>query len=397
MVKAVNMDESPNTLGNPPKEVKSTEVSISNPDEEVEFIVDHGSDDLNIDAVSKKAMGGTELMQKWLFEELNKREPGIQDKFQWIMTRVRKLDPEKQRILWVHDLAGDPEVQHLKDKENWNKFERIVFVSHWQQYQFKTHLGFPYDKGVVIQNAIRPIPEHEKPKVDGKINVCYFSTPHRGLELLLNAWEFMTKTLEEGLNAELNIYSSFKLYDRPHLDEQFRHIYKRAQDMDGVNYHGTVSNDEIREALKTQHIMAYPSIYEETSCITLMEAASAGCLCVVPNLGALPETGANFPWMYGYEEDPDKHAQVHGHILGRAIQHFWDDDVQNLLKIQRSYFDMFYNWDLRAGQWQQFLHAIEDTPEVKAQKEAVRKEVEEEPEYTIVEPDGFLVDDGTAS
>ena len=389
MVKAVNMDERPNTLGNPPPQPQSTEISISNPDEEVEFIVDHGSDDLNIDAVSKKAMGGTELMQKWLFEELNKREPGIQDKFQWIMTRVRKLDPDKQRILWIHDLASDPEVQHLKDPENWKQFERIVFVSHWQQYQFKTHLGFPYDKGVVIQNAIKPIPEHVKPK-DGKINVCYFSTPHRGLELLLNAWEFMRKDLKEGLNAELNIYSSFKLYDRPHLDEQFRHIYKRAEEMDGVNYYGTVSNDEIREALKTQHVFAYPSIYEETSCITLMEACSAGCLAVVPNLGALPETGANFPWMYGFEEDPDKHAQVHGHILGRAIQHFWDDDVQNLLKIQRSYFDMFYNWDLRAGQWRQFLHAIEDSPEVRAEKESVRKDVEESAEYEIIE-------DGTTS
>ena len=387
MVKAVNMDESPNTLGNPPKKSNSETISIVNPDDDVEFVVDHSSDDLDIDAVSKKAMGGTELMQKWLFEQLDKREPGIQDKFQWIMTRVRKLDPEKQRILWIHDLAGDPEVQHLKNKDTWNQFERIIFVSHWQQHQFRTHLGFPFSKGVVIQNAIHPIPEHEKPKVDGKINVCYFSTPHRGLELLLNAWEFMTKTLKEGLNAELNIYSSFKLYDRPHLDEQFRHIYKRAADMDGVNYHGTVSNDEIREALKTQHIMAYPSIYEETSCITLMEASSAGCLCVVPNLGALPETGANFPWMYGFEEDPEKHAQVHGHILGRAIQHFWDDDVQNLLKIQRSYFDMFYNWDLRSGQWQQFLHAIEDTPELKAQKESIRKDVEEETEYEIIEDD----------
>jgi hypothetical protein len=168
MVKAVNMDESPNTLGTPPKEFKSTEVSISNPDDDVEFVVDHGSDDLNIDAVSKKAMGGTELMQKWLFEELEKRESGLKDKFQWIMTRVRKLDPEKQRILWIHDLASDPEVQHLKDPENWKQFERIVFVSHWQQYQFKTHLGFPYDKGVVIQNAIKPILEHEKPKEDGK-------------------------------------------------------------------------------------------------------------------------------------------------------------------------------------------------------------------------------------
>ncbi len=389
MVKAVNMNDAPNALGNPPKKSSSESVSIINPEEEVEFDIDFSNDNDILQAVSEKAIGGTELMKKWLFAEIEKQEPGLTDKFQFISTRVRELESDKQRILWVHDLANDPEVQHLKDKENWEKFERIVFVSHWQQHQFKTHLGFPYDKGVVIQNAIYPIQEHKKPK-DGKIQVCYFSTPHRGLELLLNAWEFMRDKLKEGLNAELNIYSSFKLYDRGHLDEQFRHIYKRAEEMDGVTYYGTVSNDEIREMLKTQHIMSYPSIYEETSCLTLIESCSAGCLCVVPNLGAIPETGANFPWMYGYEEDPEKHAQVHGHILARAIEHFWDEDVQNLLKIQRSYFDMFYNWSLRSGQWQQFLHAIEDSPEVKAQKAAVRKELEDEAEYEIIE-------DGTAS
>ena len=88
MVKAVNMDERPNTLGIPPQEVKSPELSISNLDEDVEFVVDTGSDDLNLDAVSKKAMGGTELMQKWLFEELEKREPGLKDKFQWILSLI---------------------------------------------------------------------------------------------------------------------------------------------------------------------------------------------------------------------------------------------------------------------------------------------------------------------
>ena len=390
MVKAVNVEESPNTLGKPPKKSKSEEVSIINPTEEVEFDIDFSGDEEVLDAVSEKAIGGTELMRKWLFDEMEKHEPGLKDKFQFISTRIRKLETDKQRILWIHDLANDPEVQHLKDKENWKNFERVVFVSHWQQYMFKTYLNFPYEKGVVIQNAVYPIPEHKKPKDGDKINVCYFSTPHRGLELLLNSWEFMREKLGEGMNAELNIYSSFKLYDRGHLDEQFRHIYKRAEEMDGVNYHGTVSNDEIREMLKTQHIMAYPSIYEETSCLTLIEAMSAACLCVVPNLGALPETGANFPWMYGYEEDHEKHAQVHGHILGRAIAHFWDEDVQNLLKIQRSYFDMFYNWKLRGGQWQQFLHAIEDSPEVKAQKEAIRKEVEEEAEFEIIEEDGTV-------
>ena len=204
MVKAVNVDESPNTLGKSHKKSSSEVVSIINPEDDVEFSIDFSKDDEILEAVSEKAIGGTELMRNWLFDEMEKLEPGLKDKFQFISTRVRNLEPDKQRILWIHDLANDPEVQHLKDKENWNQFERIVFVSHWQQHMFKTHLGFPYEKGVVIQNAIYPIPEHEKPK-DGKINVCYFSTPHRGLELLLNAWEFMREKLGEGKNAELNI------------------------------------------------------------------------------------------------------------------------------------------------------------------------------------------------
>ena len=56
MVKAVNIDESPNTLGNPPKESKPTEISISNPDDEVEFVVETGNDDLNIDEYGLNAV-----------------------------------------------------------------------------------------------------------------------------------------------------------------------------------------------------------------------------------------------------------------------------------------------------------------------------------------------------
>ena len=373
--------ESPNTQGKPKRQTKIDKLKIINPDDTVSFKIDFEGDEEPQEAVSAKAIGGTELMKKWLYEEMEKREPGLHDKFQFISTRVRKLE-KKQRILWVHDLANDPEVQHLKEKDNWGKYERVVFVSHWQQYQFQAYLGLPYDQGIVIQNAIHPIPVHKKPKEDDKINVCYFSTPHRGLEVLLDAWDFMRNTLGAGKNAELNIYSSFQLYDRKHMDEQFRHIYKRARDLDGVNYHGSVTNDEIREMLKSQHIMSYPSIYEETSCLTMIEACSAACLCVVPNLGALPETGANFPWMYGWEPDPKRHAQVHGHILSRAIEHFWDEDVQNLLRIQQNYFDMFYNWSLRGGQWQQFLHAIEqDIPIEEVEEEVeVKEEVKEEKE-----------------
>ena len=48
---------------------------------------------------SPKAMGGTELVQKWLFSRLN---PDLKNYFQWIASRKRKLE-DKPRLFWVHD------------------------------------------------------------------------------------------------------------------------------------------------------------------------------------------------------------------------------------------------------------------------------------------------------
>ena len=171
-----------------------------------------------------KAMGGTELVQKWLFSRL---DPELKNYFQWIASRKRELE-DKPRLFWVHDLAQDPEVEFLKEPSKQLDFAKIIFVSHWQQYQYGVYLGVPYDHGVVIQHAVDPIPEHEKPK--DKINCIYFSTPHRGLEVLLDAWDYMKKEMKsEAVDAaELNVFSSFKLYDRPHMDEQYRHVYKKA-------------------------------------------------------------------------------------------------------------------------------------------------------------------------
>ena len=104
--------------------------------------------------------------------------------------------------------------------------------------------------------------------------------------------------------------------------------------------------------------MAYPSVYMETACISAIEAMSAKCMVVCPNLGALPETCSNFAWMYGYEPGPEKHIAVHSHILGKAIETYRKDETQTLLSLQKTYFDTFYNWDMRINQWNQFLESI---------------------------------------
>ena len=44
MVKAVNINEHPNTLGTPQKKSSSESISIINPEEEVEFDIDFSND-----------------------------------------------------------------------------------------------------------------------------------------------------------------------------------------------------------------------------------------------------------------------------------------------------------------------------------------------------------------
>ena len=62
--------------------------------------------------LDKDAMGGTELMKYALYDKLPKK---LLNNFQIIPSRYRGHDESKKTIYWVHDLAQDPEMQHLKD------------------------------------------------------------------------------------------------------------------------------------------------------------------------------------------------------------------------------------------------------------------------------------------
>jgi glycosyltransferase involved in cell wall biosynthesis len=298
------------------------------------------------------SQGGTEQM----VAGLRQRVPAdLLDKFNIICSRVRdeNISTTKKNILWLHDTWDDPESQHLKTKKSLDRFEKLVFVSNYQQETYNMGLAVPYSKGVVMQNAIVPIEKHEKPK--GRINLIYHTTPHRGLELLVPVVEFLAR---QGLDFHVDVYSSFTIYGWPQRDEPYNELFDRIKNHPNMTYHGFQPNSVIREALKKAHVYAYPSIWPETSGISVIEAMSAGCNIVCPNLAALPETCANFGVMYNWDEDNNKHAGVFAGILAMVIREYWADFNQNRLGFQKIYFDTFYNWDMRSRQWEDFLKSM---------------------------------------
>jgi glycosyltransferase involved in cell wall biosynthesis len=308
---------------------------------------------LATDELSKNAMGGTELMKYALESRLDKE---LLDEVQIVCSRVRELDESKLRIFWAHDLPGDPESEFLRGG-GWDKFHRLVFVSNWQMQAYIQAYNIPWSKCIVLQNAITPIEEHEKPT--DKIRLAYWSTPHRGLNIVVPVFN---KLAEQYDNIELDVFSSFDIYGWPERDEPYKDLFQACKDHPKINYHGSVPNEQIHEYLKTAHILAYPSIWPETSCIVLMEAMSAGLLCVHPNLAALPETAANWTMMYQFDEDLQRHAQSFYNTMKACIENLNDPGVQSRIASQSSYTNVFYNWEVRARQWDVFLRSLLDEP-----------------------------------
>lgn len=302
----------------------------------------------------KKPRGGTELLLDNLFRcmaPLTYEKASIS--VQVPQSGARHLKPF---ILWEHQSYDQPSVQTLRDERILSVIDKIVFVSEWQKEQFLKHFPIPAKKAVVIKNAIEPTPEQVKPHVPFRL--IYTSTPFRGLDVLLDAF-----TLLDRHDIELHIYSGMSLYgsERAAEDARFESLYERARNMPGVFYHGVVPNEAVRTALQEAHIFAYPNTWEETSCLSLIEAMSAGTLAVIPEYGALPETASGFARSYPFIADKKKHAKRFASELAAAIDCFWDIETQQRLCEQKAFFDTHYSWDARKEEWTALLSNVSTT------------------------------------
>lgn len=312
----------------------------------------------NVD-MTKKSRGGSELMAARLEARL---DPRLLEHFQVHVSRVGEVDASKVQLLQLQDLPGDPASDHLKNG-GYNKFERLIFVSNWQMQNYIQFYGIPWYKCVVLHNAIEPI-TFDEPKPSDRINIIYHTTPHRGLELLVPAFNELAK---KNSDVHLDVYSSFSIYGWTERDRPYEQLFQAIKDHPQATYHGAKPNEEVREALKTAHIFAYPSIWMETSCMALMEAMSAGCVCVHPNLGALYETAANQTWMYQYQDNKQDHLNTFYQVLAGAVEAVREnsESLTKSLLSQADYADRHYNVDFKAIAWESLLKSILDKKRIK--------------------------------
>jgi glycosyltransferase involved in cell wall biosynthesis len=290
-----------------------------------------------MDAVTPmKPMGGTEIMVAGLEKHLG-------DALDRVTVGVNCLpnDRTKPIICWLHHDYNQPAVQWLRDDAAVQHVDAFVFVSHWQRERFQMIFRLPPERCHVLRNAV-----DWRQDVHSRTGrrFAYTSTPFRGLDVLLAAWE----RAEMPEDAELHLFTSMALYGLS--DAPYEALYDRARKLPGVIYHGFKPNHEVRDALAGMDFLAYPATWEETSCLSVIEAMAAGCQVICPTYGALPETTAGFARMYPWIENPKEHARVFAHMLETAIP--------GTPAMQAAYTRMVYAWDNRAIQWRQLIGSL---------------------------------------
>lgn len=265
----------------------------------------------------------------------------------------RMIDPDKINVLWQHVPADQEVVAGMRDPYFVRQVDAFVYVSHWQHEKFRYIHQVPLENAVVIKNAIEPIEFVERP-VDGKVRLIHTSVPYRGLDVLLDVMELLDRD-----DVELDVYSSTIIYGSDYAKFEggkYEPILNRARKMRNVNLIGYAPNEEVRAALQRAHIFAYPCIFEETACLSMIEAGAAGCRLVTTNIGGLPETGSEFATLVPIQASKEALVASYASALNWAIEECRAGFVGD--RSQAMFYNQAYAWERRIPAWTKLLSAL---------------------------------------
>lgn len=196
----------------------------------------------------------------------------------------------KERLLWVHDVyAGNGTHRHLL------KADRVLALSDWHRQFVMNHHNLPGEQVLKTRNGIDFTRfSHDVPRNTKK--VVYSSSPDRALPVLLKVWPQIRARVPD---AELHVFYGFfnwrKAAEARGAQDELQGIdFLERQMVDleahGVHNRGKVDQDTLAREFLSAGVLAYPTWFSETACITAQEAQAAGLRIVTSSIAALNET-----------------------------------------------------------------------------------------------------------
>jgi len=273
-----------------------------------------------------------------------------------------KKSNHQYKILWAHH-AYDQQVFCNFDH---NIVDYIVSPSQWNKDQFIKYLKVPENKITVIPNGVADMFTYSDKKTKTMI---FTSIPYKGLEVLA---KIIPMIHEHHPDTKFKIFSSMSLYG-PSVD-QFLHVYDHLKTLPNVEYSPAIDREELVKHYQESAFFIHPNIWEETFCVSMVEAMRCGAYPIITDIGALSEVAGErnasvvpmdgTPTSKGYEVTRNFYVNF-ADACCSALNYFdtQQEYFKEVSKIVSDYVVDKYDWKKIAKQWEKFIiHNISDAP-----------------------------------
>ena len=190
-------------------------------------------------------------------------------------------DNIKNVYLWTHDVLPIFKNHSSIIQIHFKKFRGIITISQWQKDFIKQKLGINESSLILSRNAIYAerflTTAHKIP-----FRFIYTSDASRGLHHLIH---ILPAIKERYPLTTLSIFTKIELIEQDLLNT--------IQSLDYVTLNNRVTQNVISEELLKSDIWLYPTDFEETYCISALEAMAAGCLVATVKYAGLQYTVGN--------------------------------------------------------------------------------------------------------
>lgn len=181
----------------------------------------------------------------------------------------------KNVYLWVHDILPVGDFRFIQIHQE--KFKAVIGISEWQKKYMLKHTGIKDESIYVSRNAIHPkrfLEEIEKTP----FRFIYTSDPNRGID---NFYEMIPWIKEKYPQSTFYIFGK--------KEQISSEILTFIEKNDYIHLSPRVSQEQLSIEMKKSDIWLYPCCFEETYCISAVEAMASGCLVVSKKIAALCE------------------------------------------------------------------------------------------------------------
>lgn len=248
----------------------------------------------------------------------------------------------KRRLVWLHDVPG----QGMFTEENVKNFDKVIVLSDFHKSLLPACV--PQEKIFVSTNGINMEDFVLNGTIRNPHRAIYTSSYDRGLQHLLAIWP---EVRQEVPDAELHIFYGWNTYDKMiaagSRPVDFKNAMVALMDQPGVFEHGRIGHKQLNKEFQKSGVWAYPSHFEEISCISGMKAQANGCVPVCTDYAALKETikaGIKI-------EGSCSNGEVKESYKKSLIEIFKDEGRQSLLREEVLKHKDSFSWAKVAKSW----------------------------------------------